>query len=83
MGDVVKEGEAIECRVLAIDPDEQRMSLSVKELLKAPAVSDDAPSADSPEAEDEPPAAVVKRRFKPLKGGLGGPSAGEKFGLKW
>ena len=82
VGDVVKEGEAIECRVLAIDPDEQRMSLSVKALLKAPAAADDTPPADAPEAEEEP-ASAPKRRFKPLKGGLGGPSAGEKFGLKW
>ncbi|MFM8890034.1 MAG: hypothetical protein ACKOTB_00170 [Planctomycetia bacterium] len=60
----------------------QRMSLSVKALLKAPAAADASP-AEAPEAEDEPPAAAAKRRFKPLKGGLGGQSAGEKFGLKW
>ena len=85
VGDVVKEGETIECRVLAIDPDEQRMSLSVKALLKQPAGGDDTttPEVSEAEAAAEPPAASVKRRFKPLKGGLGGPSAGEKFGLKW
>jgi hypothetical protein len=32
-----------------------------------------------PEGAPKPPA----RKFKELKGGIGGPSGGEKFGLKW
>lgn len=82
VSDVVKEGEAVECRVLAIDPDEQRMSLSIKALVAkptatAPDASDEAPAAD------EPPPPPPKKRTAPLKGGLGGGSAGAQFGLKW
>jgi predicted RNA-binding protein with RPS1 domain len=84
VGDAVKEGQTVECRVLAVDPDEQRMSLSIKALAAVPAAAADGPEADEPEAAAaEPPAAAPKKRSQPLKGGLGGPSAGEKFGLKW
>jgi predicted RNA-binding protein with RPS1 domain len=36
VGDVVKEGEPVECRVLTCDPDEQRLSLSIKALATRP-----------------------------------------------
>jgi len=85
VSDALKEGETVECRVLAIDPDEQRMSLSIKALAPAPAArpGDAAASglaADEPVADEPPP---PKKRHQPLKGGLGGPSAGERFGLHW
>jgi small subunit ribosomal protein S1 len=81
VADVVKEGEQVECRVLAVDPDEQRMSLSIKALAAkpAPATEDE---AEEPAAAPEPPPAN-KKRSGPLKGGLGGQSMGERFGLKW
>ena len=79
VADAVKEGEEVECRVLAVDPDEQRMSLSIKALAAAPARE----AADEP-AEASPPSAPKRpSRSGPLKGGLGGQSAGERFGLKW
>jgi predicted RNA-binding protein with RPS1 domain len=86
VGDVVKEGEPVECRVLSIDPDEQRMSLSIKALVapSAAAAGDDA--ADETAAEEAPAAPVVKKHSGVLKGGtgrVGSKSAGEKFGLKW
>jgi predicted RNA-binding protein with RPS1 domain len=86
VGDVVKEGEPVECRVLAIDPDEQRMSLSIKALVtpSAAVAGDDA--ADETAAEEAPAAPVVKKHSGVLKGGtgrVGSKSAGEKFGLKW
>ena len=87
VGDVVKEGEPVECRVLAIDSDEQRMSLSIKALTtpSAAPLGDDV--ADDDAGADEAPAApVVKKHSGVLKGGtgrVGGKSAGEKFGLKW
>lgn len=82
VGDVVKEGETVECRVMAVDPDEQRLSLSIKALaaLAQPAA---AAAADEPEAVEEPPPPPVRQSNKPLKGGLGGGSAGDRFGLKW
>jgi small subunit ribosomal protein S1 len=81
---VVKEGQAVECRVLSVDPDEQRMSLSIKALEAKPAEpvgQDEAAEADEPSAEE--PAPVKRKRTTPLKGGLGSPSDGARFGLKW
>jgi len=82
VGDVMKEGEEVECRVLACDPDEQRISLSIKALAAKPASA----KPDEPEAEEaveETPPPVTKKRTGPLKGGLGGESEGARFGLKW
>ena len=87
VGDVVKEGEPVECRVLSIDPDEQRMSLSIKALVTpSGAAADDDAADDNAGAEEAPAAPVVKKHSGVLKGGtgrVGGASAGEKFGLKW
>ena len=85
VADVVKEGEQVECRVLAVDPDEQRMALSIKALAAKPAPAaghDDAEGPDDSAAAAEPPP-QAKKRNSPLKGGLGGQSMGERFGLKW
>jgi len=85
VADVVKEGEAVECRVLAIDPDAQRLSLSIKALAPPPAAVA-RPETDSPEpeaAEPESPPPPPKVRKTPLKGGVGGDSAGARFGLRW
>jgi small subunit ribosomal protein S1 len=84
VADVVKEGQAVECRVLSVDPDEQRMSLSIKALEAKPAEpTGDEESADSAEPVAEEPAPVRRTRTTPLKGGLGSPSDGARFGLKW
>jgi small subunit ribosomal protein S1 len=82
VADVVKEGELVECRVLAVDPDEQRMSLSIKALAAAPAGVEQSDDARD-QAIAEPPLAPAKKRTTPLKGGLGGDSAGSRFGLRW
>jgi len=77
VSDVVTEGEEIECRVLAVDPAEQRLSLSLKALAKgAEAEAEDA-------VEDVPEETPRKKRTGPLKGGVGGHSEGARFGLKW
>jgi predicted RNA-binding protein with RPS1 domain len=81
VGDVVKEGQTVECRVLAVDPDEQRMSLSIK-ALAAQAAADNLAADESADVE-EPAAAPPKKRTTPLKGGVGGESDGARFGLRW
>ena len=82
VADAVKEGEEVECRVLAVDPDEQRMSLSIKAL--APSTGErTGQDEESATAEPEPAPPARKSHSGPLKGGLGGRSAGERFGLKW
>jgi small subunit ribosomal protein S1 len=83
VADVVREGQEVECRVLAIDPDEQRLSLSIKALAPTPAAQSGAADRAQPEAEEPAPPPVVKKRSSPLKGGLGSDSQGAKFGLKW
>ena len=52
VSDVVREGEKIECRVLSVDPAEQRLSLSLKALNKTDSTPEEDPSND----EDDIPA---------------------------
>ncbi len=84
VGDVVKEGETVECRVISIDPEGQKLSLSIKALAPPPAARETV-AADVAEAEEEPevPPPPPKKRTTPLKGGVGGESEGARFGLKW
>lgn len=80
VSDVVSEGEQIECRVLSVDPAEQRLSLSLKALTKT------SPDEDLSDQENDEPAGPEKPRKKKnvtLKGGIGGQSEGARFGLKW
>jgi small subunit ribosomal protein S1 len=83
---VVREGEAVECKVLTCDPDQQRISLSIKALATPPALpagkAGDASAPEEPEIE-ETPLPPLKKSNVPLKGGLGRQSDGAKFGLKW
>lgn len=77
--DVVQEGQEVEAKVLSVDRGKQRIALSLKAMMAPP---------PKPEKEEEGPAeeAAPKRdrkKFKNLKGGIGGPSGGEQFGLKW
>jgi small subunit ribosomal protein S1 len=81
--DVVSEGQEVEVKVLSVDAENQRISLSFKALLPPPekpgqqkVADEDVPlPADAP----KPP----KKKHEQLKGGIGGPSGGEKFGLNW
>jgi small subunit ribosomal protein S1 len=82
---VVREGEAVECKVLSCDPNEQRISLSIKALATPPAP----PAGKGPAAEPEEPEVEeaslppVKKSNVPLKGGLRRQGDGAKFGLQW
>ncbi|MEI6240473.1 MAG: S1 RNA-binding domain-containing protein [Planctomycetia bacterium] len=82
VGDVVKEGEPVECRVLACDPEDQRISLSIKALATQPSAAKPA-DEDDEASEPESLAPSAKKHAGPLKGGLGGHSDGARFGLKW
>jgi small subunit ribosomal protein S1 len=78
---VVKEGQEVEVKVLSVDPQEQRISLSLKGALPEPA---EEPSLVGGE-EEGPPARplAAPKPLRPLKGGTDRQSGGEKFGLKW
>ena len=69
--------------MISVDPDEQRMSLSIKAL--APVASKPAAAGGAAAEEPENPAApVAKKRSGPLKGGTSsGQSQGSRFGLNW
>ncbi len=79
--DVVKEGDEVEVVVLSVDTDKQRIGLSMKQAV-APPEPEKKPEDEEPEPLSEP-----KRRRptsnKPLKGGVGRSSGGDKFGLNW
>jgi small subunit ribosomal protein S1 len=78
---VVKEGQEVECKVLEVDPDAQRISLSLKAAIAKPQKED----ANKPKEEiEEPPRELaVPKRSGPLKGGIQRKGGGEQFGLKW
>jgi small subunit ribosomal protein S1 len=64
--DHVQVGQEVDVRILQIDEDAKKISLSLKPLPEAP-------KAEAPPAEDEAeaPAAPKPQRLVPLKGGLG------------
>ncbi|MFP6573619.1 MAG: S1 RNA-binding domain-containing protein [Pirellulaceae bacterium] len=78
---VVNEGDQVSVKVLSVDADAQRMSLSLKALQDAPAGTQKGKASQ----EDDTPAweRTVPQRKAPLKGGMDRPSGGEQFGLKW
>ncbi|MCU0871522.1 MAG: S1 RNA-binding domain-containing protein [Pirellulaceae bacterium] len=79
---VVHEGDEVEVKVLAVDAESQRISLSLKDAHPLPE-----PEASSPaeeQAADEPlRKPVVRPSGLPLKGGTGQEAGGDRFGLKW
>ena len=85
--DVLSEGQDVEVKVLSVDQDAQRISLSLKALLPPP----EKPESKRPQPEPPAPptAEELKRQEKRrqaaehLKGGISTPTGGEKFGLKW
>ena len=82
VSDVVSEDKEGEVQVLSVDTEAQRISLSLKALEATPS-SEKQQATD--EADDEPdtPPPPPKKRKTPLRGGIGGPPTGERFGLKW
>lgn len=82
--DVLSEGQSVKVKVLSVDRDKQRIGLSLKALMEPPKKKDDEDDAQQTDFALPPdaPKAPEKRKGA-LKGGTGGPSGGEQFGLKW
>ncbi len=76
---VVKEGQEVDVKVLSVEPERQRMSLSIKAAQQPPQVE----VKEEPEVEEAPRELALPKHRGPLKGGIGGDRGGEKFGLKW
>ena len=76
---VVKEGQEVECKVLDVDAEAQRMSLSLKAAIAKPEKPGDA-AGDKAEGDEPPRPLAVPKRSGPLKGGIHRKSGGEQFG---
>lgn len=78
---VVSEGQDVEVKILTVDPEAQRIGLSLKATLAPPQVEK---AADAEAAPDEPPPkSAVPKWTGNLKGGLNRPTGGEGIGLNW
>src|SRR5690606_31868466 len=76
----LKEGQEVDVKVLSIDRDTQKISLSIKPATHKPA---EETTAEVEEA-SEPLQPVIKPTHQgPLRGGNDQSSGGERFGLKW
>jgi len=80
VSDVLQEGQEVEVQIQSVDPEQQRIGLSLKALETRAE-----PAKKIEEPEDEPVSAENARskRSKPLQGGVGRSTGGERFGLKW
>lgn len=79
---IVKEGDRVEVKVLAVDRENQKISLSLKATQAPP----EKKTEEKPEEETVEPrrAPIVTRTSNaPLKGGTSRSSGGDKFGLRW
>ena len=66
VAEVVREGQSVQAKVVSVDEEKRRVSLSIKQLITA---DDYVPPAEDG---DDQPAEPPKKRKVPLKGGLGG-----------
>jgi small subunit ribosomal protein S1 len=82
VADVVSEGQDLEVMVLSVDAEQQRISLSLK-ALEAKAAPPEKVGSEPAGSEVPPKKEPPKKRKTPLRGGIGGPPMGDKFGLKW
>jgi len=76
----IKEGQEVDVKVLNVDRDTQKISLSIKQAIHKPAEETTA----EVEEDSQPLEPVVKATHQgPLRGGNDQSSGGERFGLKW
>ena len=79
---VLSEGDSVEVKVLSVDKEQHKISLSRKACLTAPTPKAGDKKNEVPE--DLPPRELaVKASGEPLKGGTNRKSGGESVGLKW
>ena len=77
----LKSGESVEVKILSLDPEKQKLGLSIKANMAAPESNKKPTKADV----DEPlrDLAIKKSNDDPLKGGTDRKSGGESVGLNW
>jgi small subunit ribosomal protein S1 len=80
VSNVVQEGQELDVKVLSVEPERQRMSLSLKAAQQPPAGE---ATPDEPEVEEAPRELALPKHRGPLKGGTSRRGDGDQFGLKW
>lgn len=82
--DVLSEGQQVEVKVQSVDREKQRISLSLKALLEPPKKKGEKENVEDEDLAPPPePQKGPRKKAEQLKGGIGGPTGGDKFGLKW
>ena len=76
----MSEGQEVEVKILSVDKDAQKMSLSIKAAQAAPAAEK---AAKTEEAEEPLRESAVPKHRGPLKGGTNRGTGGDQFGLNW
>ena len=69
VSDAVKENQVVQAKVLEVDEERRRISLSIKQLATVADYTGPSSSSGAAGASDQPPDSAKKRK-KPLKGGL-------------
>jgi small subunit ribosomal protein S1 len=80
---VVKERQEVEAKILSIDPEAQRIALSMKACIQPPEKEKTKKEDAAPAVEEPPRTPIVPKREGNLKGGTKNKAGGEKFGLNW
>lgn len=80
---VVQEGEPIDVKVLSIDRENQRISLSRKAAMAAAPAESEVTTDEDTDAKLPSGKPIIPSRNQPLKGGTDRSSGGDLFGLKW
>jgi small subunit ribosomal protein S1 len=82
---IVKVGQEVEVKILSVDPESQRIGLSLKAAQAAAPEEEPKSETQAEEAEDDhdQPTPASPRSTEPLKGGTDRSTGGEKFGLQW
>ena len=78
---VVKQGDSVQVKILSVDPQAQKIGLSLKATLAKPERAD--AKAREDDSNDPIRESAVRKRNEPLKGGRDKSSGGEQFGLNW
>jgi predicted RNA-binding protein with RPS1 domain len=76
----VKEGQEVEVKVLSFNRDDQKISLSIKQVHHNAA---EPAKAEEEEDTPRPEVAIKPQHGGPLRGGNNQDTGGERFGLRW
>lgn len=79
VGNHLKQGDQVEVKIMSIDPEKQKIGLSIKETQAVPVIE----SKQKDETDEPLRNVAVPASDKPLRGGTDRKSGGEGVGLNW